>query len=174
MTSRPRRLRGQRGAFCSLAGPPGPRGSRPNPANYRPHGGRGARSPTTFPRPRRKPLSAPREQSGDSAAPCGLLPPRPPFTAASAVPLSSASVCLSPGLPPTGCFSFGLPLCVSPSFSLCVFIFVSPRRSVLCLSHSLCPSAPRPSASVSLSPGPLPWPGFSLPLTGSTWGPSLS
>lgn len=71
VTSRPCRLCGQRGAFCF------PRGRAP-PALIRLITGPlalGARSPTAFPRPRRKPLSAAREQSSDSAAASALLSP---------------------------------------------------------------------------------------------------
>lgn len=67
VTSRPGFARAK-GPFVPGARPAGPRSSRPNPANYSPQGSRGARSPTTFPRLQRKPLSAARRTEGDSAS----------------------------------------------------------------------------------------------------------
>lgn len=86
--------------------PPGPRGSRPNPANYRPHG-RGARSPTAFPRPRRKPLSAAPEQR--AIQPTARAPPPPPrcgvFLSSCPLALSACRQGLAPGLCLSGPFS---------------------------------------------------------------------
>lgn len=77
------------------------RSSHPNPANYRPPCGRAARSPTAFPRPRRKPLSAEREQRVIQRPParCGPAGPMPPLSARllRSRPLLCLSACGSPG-----------------------------------------------------------------------------
>lgn len=130
--------------------PTGPRGSRPNPANYRPHGG-GARARPPLSHGREESPSVPRgEQSGDSAAPAR------PASPSAAPSLSSALVlrlCL-PGL--RGCFPGCCSLSCLSSLPVCVSS---------CPVSSLLPFLPVHSEAlpVSLFPVSLPRPRFNLP-----------
>lgn len=122
--------------------PAGPRGSRPNPANYRPHGG-GARARPPLSHGREEsPSVRRREQSRDSAAPAPRAP-RPPLSASSAL-LSSVSLCLwvSGAASPTVSLSDASSFCSCPSVPPC---FLSP-------SPSPCLSAPRFFSIPCISP----------------------
>lgn len=135
--------------------PAGPRGSRPNPANYRPHGGWARTRPPLSHGREESPSVRFGEQSGDSAAPA--RPPRKPLgrpflrRLLLSCPLS-LSACRSPRLPPR------LFLSPSDSFSLCLVCL-----SLSSVSFPLCLSTPRLAFSVSLFPASLPWSGFNLP-----------
>lgn len=135
--------------------PADPRGSRPNPANYRPHGGWARTRPPLSHGREESPSVRRGEQSGDSAAPA--RPPRKPLgrpfprRLLLSCPLS-LSACRSPRLPPR------LFLSPSDSFSLCLVCL-----SLSSVSFPLCLSTPRLAFSVSLFPASLPWSGFNLP-----------
>ena len=113
----------------ALLFPTGPRGSRPNPANYRPHGGGARARPPVSHGCEESPSVRRGEQSGDSAAPAR---PASPTAAPSLVFCSLVLRLCLPGL--QGCF----PDCFSLSFlfslPVCVCLFLSPRSFPFCLS----------------------------------------
>ena len=109
--------------------PTGPRGSRPNPANYRPHrGGARARPPLSHGR-EESPSVRRGEQSGDSAAPA--RPPREPLGRPFPVFCSVLRLCLpvpgaaspaaarSHAFPSFPCVCLPVPCLLPPSLSVC-------------------------------------------------------
>lgn len=135
------------------------RSSRPNPANYRPHSGRAACSPTAFPRPAKK------------APQCGwgrknravIQPPAPLRPCGARCHPFLHRLLLSRPLSLSAC---GSPGCL-PIVSLSLILFLSSSVCAASSLSSLClpvaPSLPVHSeASCPVSPflASLPWPGF--------------
>lgn len=136
----------------ALLFPTGPRGSRPNPANYRPHGGGArARPPVSHGCEESPSLSAARRTERRFSC---ARPPREPLSRPFPRLLLSCPPTLlagSPGLLPRLLLSLipFLPACV------CVSLPVSSLLPFLSVHSEALP--------VSLFPISFPWPGFNLP-----------
>lgn len=135
VTSRPAVCAGKEGPFVPG---PGPRGSRPNPANYRPHGGRGRALAHHFPTAAKKAPQCGAENRGRFSGPLGCRPrghPRRPRLLPGSRPLS-VSAGSSPGRPTIAvCLSLILSASISVPVTLSRLRWL-PGCSVLCLCLS--------------------------------------